>query len=281
MADNGKPNGIDRKKPREILELTAREVSLVDRPAIRRTFLVTKRQEQTMGAFDNNENQENLEKANSGETKTEEAEKANSDETKEDTEKAKAVPPTTPEKCPKCGAVMGADGVCPKCGYKSKACGTPKVKKSLEYNTETGEIEIDGEPVEKGTKGFTGKRTEALGAAVKSLMGILSEVQPEVAKSIISDLVKQQLPADLKWTSGTVARSVGVTKSKEDSSDLVKIGELIKSALEPVVKKVEDLGTQVSDISKMRTAPQSAEGATDTVKKSEEKKSFWSGLPLK
>lgn len=39
--------------PREILDLRAREISLVDRPAILRTFLVVKRQEEEdMGAFD-------------------------------------------------------------------------------------------------------------------------------------------------------------------------------------------------------------------------------------
>lgn len=46
--------GAEQKKgPRELLDLDVREVSLVDRPAIRREFLVLKRlEEEQMGAFD-------------------------------------------------------------------------------------------------------------------------------------------------------------------------------------------------------------------------------------
>jgi flagellar motor protein MotB len=54
MTDSSKEPLLDKKKGREILQLKAKEVSVVDRPAILREFLVVKRQntEDSMGAFE-------------------------------------------------------------------------------------------------------------------------------------------------------------------------------------------------------------------------------------
>ncbi len=57
MSDETVDPQLDKKKGREILQLKAKEVSMVDRPAILREFLVIKRQttEDNMGAFESEE----------------------------------------------------------------------------------------------------------------------------------------------------------------------------------------------------------------------------------
>lgn len=279
-ADNAQ--SAHKKEPREILDLNAREVSLVDRPAIARTFLVVKRQEGTMGAFENEINKsaegsiavpvektaektEPVASAQTATTETSEAEKA--------------------EKCPKCGAILDENGDClnPKCDYQAKGCGGGKkdeMKKSLvSFDTETAEITIEGE-VSKGLKGFTEHRMKSLGNAVGALLKLMAEVNPEVTKSMISDLVKQALPGDLKWTSGTTAVPASAV-AKSDATPATtteQLSAIVKSVLEPVVKRVEEIGGQVAEITKARTSPQSESIGTDKVEKSG---SFWGGLPLK
>lgn len=288
--NNGKSPGLDKKEPREILDLNAREVSLVDRPAIVRTFLVVKRQEDTMGAFENETNKsaegsiavpvektaektEPVASAQATATETSEAEKA----------KAKKA-----EKCPKCGAILDEEGAClnPKCDYQAKGCGggakkPDMTKKSLvSFDTETAEITIEGE-VSKGLKGFTENRMKSLGNAVGALLKLMAEVNPEVTKSMISDLVKQALPGDLKWTSGTTAVPASAVAKSEatPTATTEQLSAIVKSVLEPVVKRVEEIGGQVAEITKTRISPQSESIGTDKVEKSQG--SFWGGLPLK
>lgn len=337
-----KDEQLEKEDPREILDLKAREISLVDRPAILRTFLIIKRQEEddSMGAFDsadvgvdtpdnviegmNWREYEDVEKAlpidlrnaiqellpylkkmGGGEGAPSKAiarvaaflgkvagGKYPDPTTKErtpltqrpprkgesDMEKGKAM-----DTCPECSAKM-KDGICPNCGYKAKQ--TPEedeekgkgkdqgVKKSddgfsIRISPEGG-IELTGNPVAKGLKGFTAERSKALADVVKSMLSMLADVDPDVAKSIITDLTKGALPGDVKWTAGTVALSPKVTKDIEGT---------VSEALQPVLKQIGDLAAKVDEVTKSRPAPQaSGNNETDVQKKTG--KAFWSGVPL-
>lgn len=338
---------LDKKDTREILDLKAREISLVDRPAILRTFLVVKRQqEDNMGAFDSTDGRgaddvvekmewrdyEDVEKALPADLrsaitsslafmkKAGKAEGAPADELgrvaaflskvasgkfpypgkeESDAEKAKKKPGDADSTCAKCGTVM-KDGTCPKCGgtamakakapkkeedmteeelaaaeeekKKAKGKGVAKSEDGFALTiSPEGEIEISGQPIAKGRKAFTDERTKAFGDMVKSMMSILADVDPVVAKAIISELAKGALPGDVKWTSGTTPVAASVTK---------ELSDLVKAALEPVAKSVAEIGSKVEEITKARPAPKSGEGDTTDVTKGNNK-NFWGGLPLR
>lgn len=177
-------------------------------------------------------------------------------------------------KCPKCGAEMKA-GVCPECGFKAGQDDADKgVKKGVTISvTPEGKVEISGEGIAKGGKQFTADRIAGVGTIAKQALALLAETDPELAKSIISELAKATLPADIKWTSGTSALDASVKK------DLV---ELVKEAVDPIAKKVDDTAKKVEDIAKARPAPQSDGGGDNTDKTDVNKgdKKFWSGVPI-
>jgi len=175
------------------------------------------------------------------------------------------------EKCPECGAQM-KDGVCPECGYKAKA----KTQKSEGLTVTVlpdGQVQVSGEPVEKGGKQFTAERIAGVGAIAKQAMSLLAETDPDTAKAIIAELVKATLPADLKWTQGTHA--VPASVKKED------IEAAVKAAVEPITKKVDDIGNKVEDITKTRGEPKSGDGddAADQ-EPTQKSENFWKDLPL-
>jgi hypothetical protein len=337
---------LDKADAREILDLKAREVSIVDRPAIERTFLVVKRkQEDEMGAFATDDggaathgtdeliekmawrqlDESEIEKAlpedlrkSIGEVskwlktaakaegapadaikqvaaflskvaagkfpmapgKTDDTEKGNGEgEGKGDGDAAnKGSENANKAACPKCGAEM-VDGVCKACGYKETKAATSKSASEPEgisvKITPEGGVEISGQPVTKaGVKGFTSERAATFGAAVKSLMGMMADLDPEVAKGIISELVGKALPGELKFTSSTPALDAkAVKKAVEDA---------VAEALAPVTAENTELKKRLETIEKSRTDPQSTEGdgttTTDDVNKG---KSFWAGVPLR
>jgi hypothetical protein len=337
--------GLDKADAREILELRAKEVSLVDRPAILRQFLVVKRQQQqeaTMGAFDATGGsqpvpiEKMIESMNWGEVDVEKAlpidlqnaikaviaytKKPEGKFPQDEADRVSAFlgkvasgkyPYPSPqgkekgagkesldpkagekgatkavEKCPKCDAEM-KDGVCPECGYEAKSkgeadkgCGT-KTKKNMDGGltisiSPDGDLEISGDKVAKGLKGFTSERSKTLAEVVKSLLTLMAEVDSETTKSIIDDLAKGLLPADIKWTSGTEALPAVAQKNL---SELVT--GAIASALEPVAKRLGEVSAQVESITKSRTAPNSEGGnRTDTIHKGNGK-GFWDGVPLR
>jgi hypothetical protein len=327
-------SGYDKADAREILELRAKEVSLVDRPAILRQFLVIKRQETNMGAFDPKDGQtaltveKMLESISWSEFDVEKAlpidlrnaikttlaflKKPEDDVPTDALDRVAAFlgkvvggkypdPQTKTAKadstCPKCGKAM-KDGACTGCDYTAKATAKTKeelaaeakaaeeaakakgkgVCKSSELNIKIspeGEVEISGDSVSKWLKGFTADRSKTLAAVVKSLLTMLAEVDGETTKSIIDDLTKSLLPANIQWTSGTTPLPASVTK---DLGDLVSTA--IANALAPVTKRLDEVGGKVEEISKSRTAPSSDGGNhTDKIKKNDS--NFWGGLPLR
>lgn len=175
------------------------------------------------------------------------------------------------EKCPECGADMKGEKKCPECGYEMK--GVKKSDGMTVTITPEGEVQISGEPVTKGSKQFTPERIGHIGAIAKQSLALLAETDPELAKSIIAELVKAQLPADLKWTQGT--HPVPASVKKED------ITAAVKEVVEPLSKKVEDLGGKVEDITKSRGASQSDDAGDSTDSSSVQKNDdFWKGVPV-
>lgn len=333
---------LDKQDAREILDLKVREVSLVDRPAIQRQFLVVKRQEDDMGAFDKDDTvtdavvekmewreYDDVEKAlpkelqdaiievvawmkratPSGLSKESAsrvaaflgkvaggkypypspAAKADKDNDKDkdmdkDKDKDKDITQKQGETCPKCGAEL-VDEECPKCGWSKKAGAmggkdkTPQdgkkppedgkekdTKKSIEL-LEDGTMLVNGVRIVKGGKQFTTERTAAIAAMAKQAMDMLAEIDVEQAKSLIEDLAKGRLPADLKWTSGTTATDASVKKMFEE-------------ILTPIAESVQSISKRVEDIEKSRPAPKSS-GDDDTTDKTVQKDdNFWGGLPL-
>jgi hypothetical protein len=336
MASNVTINfsgSLDKADAREILELRAKEVSLVDRPAILRQFLVVKRQQQeaTMGAFDNTDGsqpvpiEKMLEQMNwvegdvekalpidlrnaisaalkwfkkpEGEAPTDALDrvaaflgKVAGGKYPYPSPQGKEAKKAASDKCPKCGEAM-KDGTCAGCGYTAKAddedagkacggaAGGKKTKKDMEGGltisiSPDGDLEISGEKVTKGLKGFTADRSKTLGDVVKSLLNLLAEVDSETTKSIIDELAKGILPANIKWTSGTQALPASVQKGLGD-----EVAGAIAAALAPVTKRLEEVSTQVEAITKARPEPKSEGGnTTDTVKKG---MGFWEGVPLR
>jgi len=357
MSGSAESTELGKEKGQEILDLKVREMSLVDKPAILREFLVVKRQqEENMGAFEPEPQTDDsnvgsdvvVEKMNWQQFKEEEVEKAlpidlrnaigkvmpwlkkqagvegapkneinrvvaflgkvaggkypypsptskakegdgsMADEKEKEKAEDKKDETEKQDKCPKCGAEM-KDGVCTKCGYK-QAAGAAKPEKEEEgekkkgkgkvEEAETskglnitvspdGQVQISGQPLAKGQSQFTGERTTALKGSVAQLLNMLAQVDKEAAKSIIDELAKGALPADVKWTSGTTATPASVKKA-------------IDEALAPVVQENTELKKRLEDIEKSRSAPKSEEGDGDKepgekVKKSE---NVWSGLPL-
>ena len=190
--------------------------------------------------------------------------------------------------CPECGATMKA-GVCPECGFKAgsktkaekaaedkakedeKNKGVAKSEDMTIRISPSGEVTLSGQPIEKGRKTFTDDRTKTFGATVKNLMTMLAEVDAPFAKSIIDELAKSLLPANVQWTSGTTPTAASVQK---------ELTEMVATVLAPVAKKIEDLGVKVEEITKSRQAPNS-EGDNSTQKVQKSDNGFWKGLPLR
>lgn len=312
MATQAGDGHLDKKDAREILDLKVKEVSLVDRPAIEREFLLIKRkEEESMGAFEPDKDgvvDELIEKMTWHDIDVDKALPPDLASAIKDTvawmKKAagmegapkdainrvaaflskvaggkypypkpagKTDDTSKADKCPKCGADM-KDGVCTNkdCGYKAA------VQKRDDVLTaelkEDGTIEIGGEPVTKGVKGFTAERTKAFGNVVKTLLGMMADIEPEQTKAIVEELVKATLPADLKWKPGTMARDAAAVKKE--------LTDIVAAALEPISKQLADTASKVEEISKARSESQSDGGDDNTDKEVNKGKKFWEGVPV-
>jgi hypothetical protein len=353
MSDSTKDPLLDKKKGREILQLKAKEVSVVDRPAILREFLVVKRHntEASMGAFEPETTAETsadeitkgMDELQNVEWFEVAAEKADlpadlktaiqrvvqflgkvvgggypSPKAAEKADVKKELPGDLKTAIQRVvqflGKVAGGQYPYPKPTGMSKAnksedemtdeekqkakeAAEAKAKEDEEKKkadeekareekareeetkksaseglsiriTPEGGVEVTGQPVAKAGKSqFTGERTNELKAAVHKLITMLASVDKEAAKSIVDDLVKSVLPADLKWTAGTEATPAAAVRKSLDE------------ALAPVLKQLGDLGTKVETIEKSRPAPKSETGDGDTrVEKRND--NAWDGLPL-
>jgi hypothetical protein len=279
-----------KKKPdeaNEILELFVQEVSVVDRPANLRDFLVIKRntKEATMGAFVQDPKVESTELVEKLDwTDLEKA--ALPDDLKKMIDSAVAwmKKNASADGAPK-DEILAAAALLSKVASGKFPGAAPKEKvdddkdkdkdnknkdddkdkkKSLLSVLDDGSLEIGGEPIEKGKSQFTSQRVESLKSALAPLFGIYAQVDVDGAKEMVQALVKDTLSGEVKWTE----------KRVQD----VDLSEQIKKAMQPVLDGLTEIGKRVDSIEKTRPAPQSEPGDGDTtVKKSD---NVWDGLPV-
>jgi len=290
-------------KVRRIVDLEVKEVSLVDRPAIRRTFLVIKREEEDpMGAFTPEKDEirkaakiEDEEKKKAGKGKDEESCKAGEDEEDEEKRMAgkpedegdlkKAKNPKDEEALKKAmnpnaliGLIEGIKGA-PKdavdklVGFletKKKAGGKgdeypyPKTKsENLVVVKADGSVEINAQ-VTKGRKVFTEQRTAMLKDTIISLARMLNDADEDASKAMIEEV--KALPSNASLASA-VQPSPAKKVAKEEDEDEV---EKLKGDVSKLTKRLAEIdGTR--HVSKSA----SEEGTDD---KQKVQKSLWSGV---
>jgi hypothetical protein len=266
---------------RRIIELDVKEVSLVDKPAIRREFLVIKRLEDAMGAFKNeaetNTPQESVAK---GETKPQVDDTANTPAEPAEPASEEATPPedeTIPE-------VPGDKDGSEKSGTNDEE-GEPVAKASNPATAAAvlpkgisvqispdGSVSVHGEPINKG-KTFTAGRIKTIKEAIGQLMGILSEVDEPKTTEPKTTEPKTTEPKTTEPTSKS--DSVPVVNDGEDKL-IAKLNELV-SAVKDTKDATTALSKRVDEIEGIRPSSTSVdgEGGTDQV---ETKKGFWDGV---
>jgi hypothetical protein len=294
----------EQAKVRRIVDLDVKEVSLVDRPAIRRTFLVIKREEEEpMGAFAPEKDEirktaetEDEEKKKAGKGKDESACK---DEDEEETEKKKAVPPEDEEEKKKAkpdeeeemtkgamnpkalagmiSSIKGApkDAVDKLVAFlesKSKAAPaedeypSPKTKsENLVVVKADGSVEINAE-VTKGRKMLTQQRSNMIKDTIISLARVLQEADEETSKAMIEEM--KALPSNSSISSAVQpVGPKGKTKAEKEEEDEV---EKLKGEVTKLTKRLEEIeGTR-------QVSKSASEEGTD--EKKAVQKSLWSGV---
>jgi len=271
------------KDANEILELFVGEVSVVDKPANLRDFLVVKRRnkEDSMGqAFQQDPEVDNLELVEK--LAWSDLEKAAlPDDLKKMIDSAVAwmKKNASAENAPK-EAILAATallskvaggkfpGTAPKSkdDDKDKSDDSKDKKKSLLVVGDDGSFEIGGEPIEKGKSQFTKERVDALKNAIAPLIGVYAQVDEAGAKEMVQNLVGETLSGEIKWTE----------KRVPEPTD---IAEQIKKAMEPFAEQIKEVGKRVEDLEGSRSAPQSDPGDGDTTDK-QKSDNPWDGLPI-
>lgn len=289
------------KQPRRILDVDVNEVSLVDRAANLRRFLVIKRreEEEVMGAFktddvEKKKQMEEEEEKKKAKEEEEAKEKAKAKEEEEAKEKAKAKEEEeAKEKAmnPKAiaGMLRGLKGApkeavsqvvdwleAQKAAKQEEEDEYPspkaKAKKSVDGDVEPavqmfddGTIVVKGQPVYKGKK-FTASRTNAIKDVTMTLLKLIGEVDPETMKSIEEAL--KALPRDPKWTPAIQATGTsGAKKAAEEEEDKEK---------KDLKKQVAELTKRLESIEETRKASTALEG--DDTDKKDVKKGLWDGV---
>jgi hypothetical protein len=296
----------EQAKVRRIVDLDVKEVSLVDRPAIRRTFLVIKREEEEpMGAFAPEKDEirksaetEDEQKKKAGKGKDESACK---DEDEEEAEKKKAFPPIPPEDEEKKKAKadeeeeMTKGSMNPKAlaGMISSIKGAPKdavdklvafletkqkaAKPEDEYPSPKTKsenlvvVKADGTVeinagVTKGRKMLTQQRSNMIKDTIISLARVLHEADEETSKAMIEEM--KALPSNSSISSAVQpVGPKGKTKAEKEEEDEV---EKLKGEVTKLTKRLEGIeGTR-------QVSKSASEEGTDEKKAIQ--KSLWSGV---
>lgn len=159
-----------------------------------------------------------------------------------------------------------------------------KTQKSQGTDSQTAQQDTTGEvDVEKQVetyltnllkgKRFTDARKEGISTIVKQALALLSEVDPESVRKIITEKV-QALKGDIKWPKDDD------DEKKKKPEDMKKdMEEVVGKALEGITAEIKNMNSRVESIEKTRNPSQSGDSdATDTnVAKNE---GFWDGLGL-
>jgi hypothetical protein len=314
---------IDKaKEARRLLDLDVKEVSLVDRPANLKEFLVVKRLEhggKQMSAFAADTENKGAENPNP-ETETEvvkmtdaddgangdasadagdagEAEGGDAEGTGEaeggdaegttETEVEKAIPKEITasiksirdfmakanpvDKGMLANTLQKAFGKAPTKKTETKKSDEPAAPVPAVQVMDDGSVLVSGTPVQKA-KGFTTQRTDAIKSVVSNLVGLLGDVDTEVAKALVADLNKA-IPKTSK------AAPVAKSEDGEDSNaDPVDVAAIVQAAVEKAIAPVAE---RVEKIEKARAPSKSVDGdgKTDsTVDVQKDAGGIWKGV---
>ena len=276
---------------RRILDVDVREVSLVDRAANLRQFLVIKRlEDQLMPAFEEERGQtmSDVEKAKkqSEEMTDEEKKKAKMEEEANrkaaEEEKQKAMNPDAVA-----GMLRSLKGAgLPKAAVDSLVSWLETQKQDDKYPSpeaktksldgvqvaimDDGGIFVAGQPVVKSKK-FTESRINTVKEIVTQLMQLLNEVDQDAAKALMDGFVKE-MPKGMPEGSGmsSMVRPQGTTGMQKADFDL-------KAELEKRDTQIANLQKRLDEALGTRQASKSVstDGGTDT---KTVKKSMWDGV---
>lgn len=285
------PREESTENARRILAVDVREVSLVDRAANLRKFLVVKKLEgDDMGLFvsERSENMDPVEKAKKESEMTdeekakakkaaedeeakkkadakkaedEEAEKAKAKKAKEEEEKAACDAKKAMNPAAVAGMIQGLKGA-PKAAVdalvgwlkeQAEKAGPGKDDPYPSPNVKKSLLDEALEAIlEKGAKQFTSQRADKIKEAAGALVKLLQEMDPEAAKALMNESSAKEMPEG-----GNLPSSI--TKALEDA----------KSENAELKKRLDALENS-------RQAPQ-GDGANKTDDKTV-KKSLWDGL---
>jgi hypothetical protein len=298
---------------RRIIELDTGEVSLVDHPAIRRKFLITKRAEgdvkitKAMTALGTNFDfvQIDVEKSIPGELLNsvkavvpwlEKTAEAAQDPAKSaitatadllSTMLAGQFPvPKAPE-----GEVPAAKTADAKPEEDEKKPSKPAKQKATKADDEDEkpvEGAADDKPaegaaddkagVQKGRKTFTNARTNSLKEMAEKALDLLAEADEDVYKAVI--LRGKELPNNPKFTPAiTASDAKPIKKSEELDSVKQEISQAMDAKFSEVQKSLQGLGDKFEQLQKARSPSTSVDtsGGTDG-QKPVTKSNFWGGL---
>lgn len=281
------------EKVRRILDVDVKEVSLVDRAANLRRFLVIKRLEkdESMGAFETDDERRNtmtkeeLEKAKKmKEEEEEEEKKRKAEEEEEEEKKRKAMEEEEEEKkkamnpAAVAGIIRGLKGApkeavdklvawleTKKQDSKEKYPYPAPAKKDMEGVSvavmEDGSVIVSGQEVSKSKK-FTSSRTDTLKQVAMQLMKLIGDVDQDTMKAIVDSL--KELPEGKSPPSAV--RPVGTQKSLEEEEVLKQLRD-----------ENEGLKGRVEALEKAKMPSKSVEGNGGTDSQTV-KKGLWSGV---
>jgi hypothetical protein len=288
------------KPTRRIMDVNVREVSLVDRAANLRSFLVVKRLE---GNMDETVKGEEVRKAEDpervetpnpeiskeepkpevasvepekveaekacGGSKDEDKKKAGGSEDEEDEEEMKRKNSKKSEEekgmnPAAISAILRSMKGAPKEAVKEIVSWLESKKSDSEANV-SKDLQKESEDEIQKSKRFTPSRTESLKKTALDLLKLLGEIDVEAMKSIVDS-----------FKSSNVAKQEG-EKEMDQKSEKDPNVEKLESELTETKAKLEEKTKKLEEIEKSRLPSKSVEGEGGTDKK-ETKKSFWTGV---
>lgn len=281
-------NSTGKKDARELLEIDVREVSLVDSPAIRREFLITKRrQEDNMSAFATEDRQTvdpsavGIAKSGSDAgqvtTSTEPVDKAATE--KEAAEKAAAEKKAAEEKAAaekvaaekKAAEEKPEDDKEVKIGPDGKPLPAFMQPKEKTETTKAADADLLGQLIDEVQKArsFTSPRIDQIKSAAAGLNNLLKTVDEGAFKAMLVDM--KVLPADA--TVPQAVKPTGVTKAEGGEEPA---GE--NTELADVKKRLADTEAKLDEVLKARNPSTSIDGDGDGDTKIPVEKNFWNGV---
>jgi len=294
-----------KQRPREILDVDVKEVSMVDHAANLRRFLIIKRieEENEMPNFETDDvrkaamTEEEKKKAAEEKAKAEEEkkkaaeEKAKADEEKEIKKGAnpkavagmlsgiKGLPSAAVKEVIAALQAMKAapppaDGEEPPVDDQEQmAAGKAKAKKSIDSAMVV--IGADGEVIinESVTKRrqFTADRVKSMADAAMGMMKLLKEVDEEACKGIIATI--KELPSNAKVAPAVKPTGTGKAVKKSENE------EALEAELKKRDERIDALEKQIQEVTKSREPSKSVDdlGGTDK-EKVQKSKSLFKGV---